>query len=91
MDVLYYPLIKHDYDAMMTKYQCICKYMPIDEDAVKLWSRYINIDYDPNELVKIIDDVYRGISYDDDLLYKHDAIGFRIYLDRLQCNAFDIE
>ena len=86
MDVVFYPLIKHDYDAMMSKYQCICKYTPIDEEVIKIWSQYIDIDFNPNAIVRIIDDVYQGISYDDDLLFKHNAIGFRIYIDRLGNN-----
>ena len=90
MEVLFYPLIQHDYDTCVSKYDCICKYIPVDMEAVELWSKYIPMEADTNAIVKIIDDVYAGERYSENLLHLHNSIGFRIYIDRHQDNHYNI-
>lgn len=82
MDIIYYPLIYHEYLKNTSKDDCIAMFLPIDERVIETWSKYIDVKVSEEELLKIINDIYSGTEYDYELLKQHNIVGFKIYTDK---------
>ena len=72
MDVLYYPLIYHEFNALTPKETCLQMFLPADMNLIARWQKYIKIPADVNGYIRnMIDYIYTAPVYDEELLMKH--------------------
>lgn len=82
MEVLYYPLIYHEFNALTPKQECIAMFVPIDVALINKWHSYITIPEDPNQYIRdMIDFIYTSPQYNEQLLMQHNNIALNLALN----------